>query len=209
MVKLREIRATEYKSYGALRDCSEALLRMLINQMIQEGYLRQTENMYSVLRLGREIYKLHDENTRVIVRMYEEKSGDKSVKVAKAENFLNVGKVLKGEEDARAESALNGEKISNTGKISGTEKASKRRKADVLTSAGSVLFERLRALRLEIAREEAVPPYIVFSDKTLIDMCVKLPRTEAEMLQVNGVGEHKLKRYGHRSLAVIESCGEV
>lgn len=56
---------------------------------------------------------------------------------------------------------------------------------------------------MEIARENSVPPYIVFSDKTLIDMCVKLPATEEEFLEVSGVGENKLKKYGKQFLEAI------
>ena len=67
----------------------------------------------------------------------------------------------------------------------------------------SDLFEALRQLRLQIAREESVPPYIVFTDKTLINMCEKLPQTEAEMLNVSGVGQNKLQKYGQRFLQEI------
>ena len=69
----------------------------------------------------------------------------------------------------------------------------------------SALFETLRQLRLQIAKEESVPPYIVFTDKTLIDMCEKLPGTESEMLDVSGVGQNKLKKYGQRFLQEISS----
>ena len=58
---------------------------------------------------------------------------------------------------------------------------------------------------MEIAREESMPPYIVFSDKTLIDMCVKKPSNESEMLEVSGVGENKLKKYGQRFLEEIQN----
>ena len=53
-----------------------------------------------------------------------------------------------------------------------------------------------------------MPPYIIFSDKTLIDMAVKVPATESEMLNVSGVGENKLLKYGKRFLALIEECIE-
>ena len=67
------------------------------------------------------------------------------------------------------------------------------RKTDKLTKAGFELFEHLRQLRLTIAREEAMPPYIIFSDKTLIDMCVKTPSNRDEMMNVNGVGVNKFE----------------
>ncbi|WP_347560104.1 DNA helicase RecQ [Clostridium sp. AF32-12BH] len=75
---------------------------------------------------------------------------------------------------------------------------------EALTSAGFKLFDKLRALRMEIAREEHVPPYIIFSDKTLIDMAAKAPASREEMLNVSGVGEHKYAKYGTRFLSVIE-----
>jgi ATP-dependent DNA helicase RecQ len=65
------------------------------------------------------------------------------------------------------------------------------------------LFELLRQKRRQIAEERAVPPYIIFSDRTLHDMAHKMPRTTHEMLAVNGIGEVKLAQYGERFLDVI------
>ncbi len=59
------------------------------------------------------------------------------------------------------------------------------------------LFERLRQLRRELARKEGIPPYVVFSDKTLEEMAAKRPLLDADMMEVSGVGEKKLKRYGN------------
>lgn len=78
-----------------------------------------------------------------------------------------------------------------------------------LTSAGFKLFDKLRELRLEIAREESMPPYIIFSDKTLIDMAIKVPVTKQEMLNVSGVGENKYVKYGERFILVVEECVEI
>ena len=163
--RLRELGTDQYKSYGVLSDHSEAELRTLISQMIEMGYLYQTQERYSVLRLGN-ITPLKDENTHVVMRTYEEKEPDKKKKITKA---------------------------------------IRKRSTDALTSAGYDLFETLRKLRLEIAKEESMPPYIIFSDKTLIDMCVKKPSNEEEMLEVSGVGENKLKKYGQRFLEAIQN----
>lgn len=162
--RLRELGTDKYKSYGALNDHSEAELRALISQMTEMGYLYQTQERYSVLKLG-DISPLRDENTHVIMRTYEEKEPDKKKK---------------------------------------PQKSVRKRSTDALTAAGYDLFEALRKLRLEIAKEEAMPPYIVFSDKTLIDMCIKCPSNEEEMLEVSGVGENKLKKYGQRFLEEIQ-----
>ena len=167
--RLRELRTDQYKSYGALSGHSEAELRTLISQMTEMGYLYQTQEKYSVLKLGN-ITPLKDANTRVIMRTYEEKEPDKKKKI---------------------------------------QKTVRKRSTDALTSAGYDLFEILRKLRLEIAKEESMPPYIIFSDKTLIDMCVKKPSDEEEMLNVSGVGANKLKKYGQRFLEEIQKfCTE-
>ena len=71
------------------------------------------------------------------------------------------------------------------------------------------LFQKLRALRLDIARELGKPPYIVFSDKTLRDMVRVKPITDDQFLAVNGVGKSKLKQYGERFMAAIrEDSGD-
>lgn len=62
------------------------------------------------------------------------------------------------------------------------------------------LFESLRGLRTEIAREENVPPYMVFSDKTLASMARSKPADREDMLAVSGVGEYKYEKYGERFL---------
>ena len=83
------------------------------------------------------------------------------------------------------------------------KKGRKKTAAAGLSQADESLFERLRALRMEIAREEKVPPYIVFSDKTLLHMSAVKPADREEMLSVTGVGEFKFSRYGERFLAEI------
>lgn len=165
--RLREVGATDYKSYGALSHRKESDIRLLIDQMVAEGYIIRTDGEYSVLRMG-DFTKLRDEDTRIMVRMAERN-------VSLAETKKNLAEKMRA----------------------------KSRSTDSFTSAGFQLFERLKKLRLAIAREEAVPPYIVFSDKTLIDMCQRLPGNEQEMLAVSGVGRNKLNKYGQRFIGEI------
>ncbi len=158
--RLREIGAASYKSYGALAQRKEDDIRLLINQMLADGYIIQTEGEYSVLQMG-DIHGLKEEDTRIIIRKSQEK-----------------------------------EKVASS-------KSKRTRSTDALTSAGFELFERLRQLRMVIAKEEAVPPYIIFSDKTLIDMCVKTPENKQQMLEVSGVAENKFRKYGQRFIDEI------
>jgi ATP-dependent DNA helicase RecQ len=77
-----------------------------------------------------------------------------------------------------------------------------------LTSSELKLIAALREKRLEIARRDAVPAYIVFSDRTLAEMALRRPLSLAAMSSVRGVGEMKLERYGEEFLAVIRSSDE-
>jgi ATP-dependent DNA helicase RecQ len=72
-------------------------------------------------------------------------------------------------------------------------------------SADHPLFTVLRELRTSLAKEHGVAPYMVFSDQTLHDMCRRLPQTEAEMLDVRGVGQNKMDTYGSYFLRAVQS----
>ena len=65
------------------------------------------------------------------------------------------------------------------------------------------LWEALRELRRELAEEQGVPPYVIFHDRTLQEMCVTLPTSIAGFGRITGVGERKLDKYGPSFLAVI------
>jgi len=82
------------------------------------------------------------------------------------------------------------------------------RKVSVATkqiTADNPLFEQLRALRRQLAQDTGVPPFVVFSDKSLQDMVEKMPLTEEAFLEVNGVGQAKLERYGEVFLNEIRA----
>lgn len=66
------------------------------------------------------------------------------------------------------------------------------------------LFEVLREVRKEIAQREGVPPFVIFSDQTLKDMCAKMPQSDSELLTVKGIGEHKLVKYGSHFLQAVQ-----
>lgn len=91
-------------------------------------------------------------------------------------------------------------------RIKGTGK----RRSDILNTRGLEFFDILRGLRMNIAREESLPPYLVFSDKTLVDMCVRLPMNRKEMMEVNGMGAFKYEKYGERFLeCILEHTGGI
>jgi len=80
----------------------------------------------------------------------------------------------------------------------------KKAKKVVLGTFELSIFEKLRALRSKIAKENSIPPYVVFSDKTLKEMAEKLPLDKEAMLEISGVGEVKFERYGEAFLELCE-----
>ena len=93
-----------------------------------------------------------------------------------------------------------------TGKISIilTKVRKQLRKKKVFSVADSVLFEKLRAERNKIAFNKNIPPYFIFSDATLLDMCKKIPTTRYELLEVSGVGVYKMRKYGKPFMTILQ-----
>jgi len=81
--------------------------------------------------------------------------------------------------------------------------------AEAMDGVSAVLFEKLRSLRLALAREEDVPAYVVFPDRTLIELAQARPKTAEAMRKVQGVGEAKLARYGSVFLQAIIEADEL
>lgn len=154
------------KTYGSLTQYAESTLRQVIDTLIWENILYQTEDDYPVLKLGSDYTRLKDEETHIYMKS--------EIRHAK-ENGKKAGTAF-------------GRQASGRGELSREQ---------------NHYFEKLRSLRMEIARREHVPPYIVFSDRTLIDMCVRMPQTQEEMLKVNGVGDNKLQKYGESFLKIL------
>ena len=88
------------------------------------------------------------------------------------------------------------------------ETGKKRKKAAQLAGLnelGAALFEKLPSVRTELAAEKSVPPYIICSDKTLKDMCAKLPRDNEQLAYVYGMGEQKIQNYGEAFVTAVNS----
>ena len=69
----------------------------------------------------------------------------------------------------------------------------------------SKLYDQLKALRIKFAKKNHIPPYLVFSDKSLQEMCQRLPSTKEELLDISGVGMVKYNQYGESFIKVIAS----
>ena len=111
----------------------------------------------------------------------------------------NSGKVSEGEETLTMKMAKQQERVPKPEK----EKKGRKGAGFDLDEEDEALFGELRRLRAEIAKKEGVPPYIVFSDKSLAHMCLIRPENRNEMLSVSGVGEFKYDKYGEAFLKCV------
>jgi len=111
---------------------------------------------------------------------------------------------LRGEKEfiLRQQVRLSSSRGSSKGSGNGT-KAAKKTLLGQLDENERALFERLRKLRTRLAEEQAVPPYVIFPDSALIEMARHKPLDDEQFLQVNGVGQAKLKRYGRKFMSQI------
>jgi len=145
----------------------------------------------SVFALGKDRTKQHWSSvTRQILNL-----GFIAIKNYEYRTFAITSKgaeLLKGEHELR----LKKQKISIS--------SAKMKKAVDMEHGNAQLFESLRVLRRELAEEKQVPPYVIFGDKSLHDMCSILPRNKDEFLLVNGVGKSKLDQYGSSFLKIIK-----
>ena len=161
--RLRELGAERFKSYARMKDTPRETLERLLAQLLEDGYLVQSDDQYAVLHIG-DIAPLKA-GGQVLVKLLPQREP----------------------EQARA------------------PKPKRRSPMDALTSAGLELFNQLRQLRFDTAQREGLPPYVVFGDKSLVDMCLRAPRRAEDMLGIYGMGERKYEKYGAAFFAVIDA----
>lgn len=159
--------------YGSLKKIPTYKLRQIMNYLFMKDYLMLTSDEYAIVKLTEKSGAVLSGQETIVMKMAKEQEHPAKVKSDKNQT--------------------GGRKKAKSLTLTGRE----------FSEEEEILFERMRALRMEIAKEEKVPPYIVFSDKTLTHMCMVKPKSRTEMLTVSGVGEYKYEKYGERFLACI------
>ncbi|MCK5917083.1 MAG: DNA helicase RecQ [Cocleimonas sp.] len=106
----------------------------------------------------------------------------------------------------KARPVLRGEEKISARKYSAKEQNTKkqRNKETHLRAVDQALYEALREKRLAIAKEQDVPAFVIFGDKTLVEIARKRPQSESSFLAINGVGESKLEHYGEEFIAIVK-----
>ena len=162
-------------SYGRLHDAPEARIRDVLSQMATDGFLSIAEGRLPIVGFGQRAAETVAPEFRYEIKRVERKAAG-----------------------------------AGTGVMSRTDSSSKSAASDgpalgsyAPDGENETLFQKLRELRLSIARENSLPPYMVFNDRTLRDMARLRPITDAQFLAVNGVGDSKLAKYGKRFMEAI------
>ena len=162
-------------SYGRLHDAPEARIRDVLSQMATDGFLSIAEGRLPIVGFGQRAAETVAPEFRYEIKRVERKAAG-----------------------------------AGTGVTSRTDSSSKSAASDgpalgsyAPDDENETLFQKLRELRLSIARENSLPPYMVFNDRTLRDMARLRPITDAQFLAVNGVGDSKLTKYGKRFMEAI------
>ena len=162
-------------SYGRLHDAPEARIRDVLSQMATDGFLSIAEGRLPIVGFGQRAAETVAPEFRYEIKRVERKAAG-----------------------------------AGTGVTSRTDSSSKSAASDgpalgsyAPDDENETLFQKLRELRLSIARENSLPPYMVFNDRTLRDMARLRPITDAQFLAVNGVGDSKLAKYGKRFMEAI------
>ncbi len=177
--KLLEFGLDKTKSYG-VTDASKEQVKEVIELLASQGYLEISEGRFPLVGLGPRFREAGDANFRLTVKRIPRQAATPRVAAVRA------AASTAGEAAADSKGAAFASSMGTT----------------YQHFQGS-LFMHLREVRKRIADEAGVPPYIVFSDASLYDMCAKIPETDEEFLEVSGVGQAKLARYGEAFLDEI------
>ncbi|MDR2623655.1 MAG: DNA helicase RecQ [Methanobrevibacter sp.] len=181
--KIRDLSLNQLPSFNQLSGKSKEEIASIIDFLIDEKYLRVSGDRYPVIKLWKNYKNILDTSTTLKM------------------------KILRGKMDIVERDHGDKSKSKQTQNDSPSLNESKKDKSSIKlpfnNQISDDLFERLRRLRLKIAKDEGIPPFMIFHDSTLKDMCGKLPTSKAEFLNVNGVGKVKMEKYGEAFIDTI------
>ncbi|GHU99937.1 ATP-dependent DNA helicase RecQ [Spirochaetia bacterium] len=184
--KIRELGLDKLSTYGIMEDTDAHRIRLIMDHLVDTGYLAVTGDEYPVVYMTAKSREVFGKEKTFTMKLPRE--------VKRAPAREEFGRQEAGSGDS-GRAGANGRAASGSGTAAGG-------------SGGYLdegLFAKLKDLRTRLAQEAHVPPYIIFSDASLRDMCRKRPANREQFLQVSGVGSVKLDKYGDMFIALIVS----
>lgn len=222
--KIKQNRHEKLKSHGSGREFTKDQWRSLASEMINTGLLDVSGAQYPVLKINSMSRKIlnglerielvcpsgfvpETDEIQIPSRFLDEENEkpENSIQFSTADlssGILSEKKTSKEEKKGVSIEEIRVEKPSNAIDIRKNSETDIRKKSEArkILKPGKepdpILFERLKALRKEIALKRNLPPYIIFSDTTLKEMATKFPQSPEEFHSITGVGDHKLRKYG-------------
>lgn len=188
--KVRQFRLDQNPEYGSLKGRTLVRLRQILNDMLIKGYLFLTTSDYPVLKMtksGRELLEYWEQEE---AKNAEDSEAQDIMPGYAADSSFRVILKLPKEQERTA------------------SKGQEKKKKTAVDAKYPDLFEQLRKYRYELAQKEHVPPYIIFSDKTLKEMSTFLPTTQDAMLEINGIGKVKYDKYGEAFMEIVRVYAE-
>lgn len=215
--KIKQNRHERLKSHGSGTEFTKEQWRSLAAEMINIGLLDVSGAQYPVLKLNAKSRKVLNGLERIELAcpdgfIPEAENRIPALKAADAKIERTRAELISSKEEPLTENLQVG--ISPKEKVLSSELKindnilSTQQPRKIIRSGKEpdpILFERLKALRKEIALKKNLPPYIIFSDTTLKEMAAKFPSTPEEFHSITGVGDHKLNKYGDDFLKEIEN----
>jgi len=174
--KIRQQKFDKLTTFGIMKEYSIKALTDMMNQMAAEGFLDITKGQYPVARLSKKAFDVLQGKDKVFIKAIQNEVTSK-VSVDKS-NVPDLLEVIGIQVD---------KKLDKSNDPSEKE-----------------LFDKLKAVRREIAERQHLPPYIIFHDTTLKEMSKMLPRDRSSMLNISGVGETKFDMYGEAFIDAIK-----
>jgi ATP-dependent DNA helicase RecQ len=178
--RIRELGHQQLSVYGIGKELDRGQWRSLFRQLTSQGYLVSDEASHGGLRLG---------------------ASDRVKPLLRGEASLALRLAPPAKERRRGGGA------GGSGSGSGAGSGGATGPGALPENVDASLLAALKAWRLQQAREQAVPPYVVFHDRTLLEIAARLPADLEALSQVSGVGAAKLDRYGQAVLQVLQDAG--
>jgi ATP-dependent DNA helicase RecQ len=201
--KIREAGLDRLSTYGIMADTDVRRMRLIIDALIDRGYLTVTGEEYPVVCLAPLYREVIAGDKPLTMMLPRENAPEPSVRGPAAPEPAAHGPVH------AAARGVNPRPLS-TASAAGPKPEAARPKTILIKAASNEgrepeddLFIRLKELRNRLAQEARVPAYIIFSDASLRDMCRKRPTTADQFLAVSGVGTAKMEKYGEAFTRLI------
>ena len=165
--------------WGIMSESNARLIRIILDFLINEGFLRTEGDEYPVVTLGKAYEPILREERALSMKLPKDQKQKTPVKSAGKKLILETPAQIKTAENTIIE--------------------------PISESINKNLYEKLKDLRKYLAMKEKVPAYIIFTDASLRDMCRKKPISLTQFSAINGVGAVKLEKYGEAFINIIKS----